>query len=821
MIVILDGNSIAYRAYHKAPPLTSPDGLPTGAVHIFFTIFEKVRAQLNPSRVFAVFDTKGETKRHQKYPRYKATREAMPEDLAPQIELIQSLLPLAGIPVYCKSGIEADDIIATLAIKADEPVAIVTKDKDLFQLVNDNIKIYDDNTGRLLGVDETKNKYGVSPKQMPCYLSLLGDKSDNIPGVAGVGEITAAKLIQEYGSIDNIYARISEIKGKIKERLERDKEQAYIAKSLIALETIDPLFEPTVNKDDGKLRGELERLGMRAVAAKLLAPRDLFPLDKGAGQELLPDLAQSGLAQTNGGGTPISPCVEGTVAAPSSFVAVEGALWVTDGKNFEPYDPATHYVNDYSYFYDVKTFSRSTGQIYPRAKDYLLISWLSEPDIGVLHKGRLESVGDFITRFLNMRSSFDHKLDEYGLNKLYAELELPVAFILGGMEKLGVRVSSSRVRNVANYLKQQITQVASRLILRAGYEINLNSPKQLSEYLYDRLGITPVSKSNRSTAEEALLELTNISPAQKEIIDDILTYREYSKLYSTYTSPLLNAISTDGRIHTTYKQTGTATGRLSSANPNLQNIPARGEIGKTIRSAFIPAEGYRFVSLDYSQIELRLLAHFSGDTNLINAFLAGDDIHAATAMKIFNKSKDGVTPDLRRLAKAVNFGIIYGLSAFGLSRDAGITQKDAKEFIEAYFGLYKNVREYISNLIEHTKDKGYCETILGRRRFFPEINSRNGLIRQKAERATMNAPLQGSAADIIKAAMIKCGKLIDDKGLDARVCLQIHDELIFEVSTKAVDEFLPLARGEMENAIALNVPLAVNVNTGADWGELK
>ncbi|MDR0454991.1 MAG: DNA polymerase I [Deferribacteraceae bacterium] len=813
MLIILDCNGIAYRAYHKAPPLTAPDGTPTGAVHIFFIILEKVRAQLNPSQIFAVFDAKGETTRHKKYPQYKATREAMPEDLAVQIETIRSLLPLAGIPVYMKQGIEADDIIATLARIAEEPVVIVTKDKDLFQLINDNIKIYDDHTGTLLGSAETKTKYGVLPEQMQSYLSLLGDKSDNIPGITGVGEKTAAKLIQEYGSLDNIYAHADEIKGKVKEYLERDKENAYLAMELIKLEMIEPLFEPVIAKDIGKLRPELEKLGLRTVAAKLFSSYDGAFSQKSE--------------ETNVASVTFSPCLFGKVNNPTHFIAVkpsensDGWLWVTDGNCFEPFRTEAHLIKKDSAFYDVKTFSRIAGNFYPGARDYLLISWLCEPDSGGLQKGRLEPLEEFIPRFLNAVPDLDRKLKKLNLEKLHKELEIPVAYILGSAEQTGIRISPARVSDTANVLKQKVAEVASRLITRSNCGINLNSPKQLSEYIYDKLGISPVSKNNRSTAEDVLRELINKSPAHKEIIEDILTYREYSKLLSTYTSPLADAVAADGRIHTTFKQTGASTGRLSSVNPNLQNIPVRGEIGKTIRTAFIPDDGYCFVSLDYSQIELRILAHFSSDPTLTEAFHKEEDVHTITAMKIFNKNREDVTPNIRRLAKAVNFGIIYGLSPFGLSRDTGITPKEAKDFIDIYFTLYKNVRGYILNVIESTRDKGYCETILGRKRFFPDINSRNGLTRQKAERAAMNAPIQGSAADIIKVAMIKCDKLIKDNSIDARLCLQIHDELIFEVRLEAAGTFLPLARKEMESAVGLNVPLVVNTSSGADWGELK
>ncbi|MDR2401115.1 MAG: DNA polymerase I [Deferribacteraceae bacterium] len=798
MIAILDGNSIAYRAFHKAPPLTSPEGRPTGTVHIFFTILEKLEKDLKPTEIIAVFDSKGKTERHNLYPEYKANRDQMPEDLASQLELIRTLLPLAGIKTYAKEGVEADDIIASLAGNTLDKVAIVTKDKDLFQLIDERVKVYDDQNGELLGSAETVLKYGVSPQQMLDYLSLLGDKSDNIPGVAGVGEKTAAKLITEYGSLDGVYSHIEELKGKLKENLENDRQLAYKARSLIKLKESAIDFEPAAGRDEQRLRELLYKLGMRVAAQKLLTKETAEPLPEEKDKKLR---------------------LSGEVKAPIFCMALDGAAYVAD-ENFYETLKVHHTISKDALFYDLKEILKLTGNFY-EGRDCLLISWLTEPDNGTIYKGKNESLEEFIARIMKHASRLNTTLETLKLSRLYFDAELPLARILAKMEFNGIALDPVSVRETAKQLKKKLAAVATKIITSAGYDLNINSPKQLSEFLYDKLLIPPLSKQNRSTAEDVLKELMLTVPAYKELLSDILLYREYSKLLSTYTDPLIAAASSDGRIHTTFKQTGTATGRLSSVSPNLQNIPVRGEIGKLIRKAFVPAAGTLFVSMDYSQIELRILAHFSKDENLIHAFEAGADIHCITAMKIFNLTEEELTPDKRRLAKAVNFGILYGLSSYGLSRDVGVTPKEAKTFIDAYFALYSGVRRYITEMIRLTAQNGYCETLLGRKRFFPDITSRNSVIRQRAERAATNAPIQGSAADIIKIAMLRCDKLIKTSFEKVKICLQIHDELIFEVPKPLIEDFSLKAKFEMENAFKLAVPLVVNTSVGANWGELK
>jgi DNA polymerase-1 len=809
MIAILDGNSIAYRAFHKAPNLTAPDGRPTGAVHLFFNIIEKLRRDLKPAEIIAVFDSKGKTERHTLYPEYKANRDQMPEDLASQLVIIRTLLALSGIKTYAKEGIEADDIIAALSESITDEVAIVTKDKDLFQLVDQRVRIYDDHKGELLGSAETEAKYGVAPAQMLDYLSLLGDKSDNIPGAAGVGEKTAAKLITDYGSLDEIYKHTDDFKGKLKENLLRDRQQVYAARSLIKLRKTAIDFEPEASKDENRLKAMLYELGMRVVAQNLARnpANDLTQYLTDEEEAPLPEEDYKRI------------CPMGKVTAPAFCMAVEGEIYVTDTEFYETLKDY-HTVTDDTLFYDVKEIYKQTGRFY-NGKDYLLISWLVEPDNGVIVKSKHESMEEFTARLVKQAERLDRSLEKLKLIELYQKLELPLARILADAELCGIAISPSSVAETAGILKQKLAVAASKIMLSAGYELNINSPKQLSEFLYDKLMIPQKSKNNRSTAEDVLKDLMSTVPVYKELFSDILLFREYSKLLGTYTEPLVSAAAADGRIHTTFKQTGAATGRLSSLSPNLQNIPARGEVGKQIRKAFIPSKGNLFASMDYSQIELRILAHFSGDKNLIQAFEEGKDIHSITAMKIFNLSEEELTADKRRLAKAVNFGILYGLSPYGLSRDAGVTPKEAKNFIEAYFSLYSGVRGYITDLIELIRRQGYCETLLGRKRFFADITSRSYEIRNRAERSATNAPIQGSAADIIKLAMIRCDKLIRTFCPEVKLCLQIHDELIFEAPREAMENFVPRAKAEMENAFELAVPLVVNTAVGANWGELK
>jgi DNA polymerase-1 len=509
----------------------------------------------------------------------------------------------------------------------------------------------------------------------------------------------------------------------------------------------------------------------------------------------------------------------GKVTAPVFCMAAEGVVYVTDTEFYETLKDY-HTVTDDTLFYDIKEIYKQTGRFY-NGRDYLLISWLAEPDNGVIVKSKHESMEEFTARLVSQAARLDSSLEKLKLTDLYQNLELPLARILADAELCGIAISPSSVAETARILRQNLSVVASRIMLSAGYELNINSPKQLSEFLYDKLMLPQKSKNNRSTAEDVLKDLMSMVPVHKELLSDILLFREYSKLLGTYTEPLVSAAAADGRIHTTFKQTGTATGRLSSLAPNLQNIPARGDVGKQIRKAFIPSQGNLFAGMDYSQIELRILAHFSGDKNLMRAFEEGKDIHSITAMNIFNLSEDELTADKRRLAKAVNFGILYGLSSYGLSRDTGVTPKEAKNFIEAYFSLYSGVRGYISELIELIHRQGYCETLLGRKRFFADITSRNRDIRNRAERSATNAPIQGSAADIIKLAMIRCENLIRTSCPEVKLCLQIHDELIFEAPREAMEDFVPRAKAEMENAFSLAVPLVVNTAVGSNWGELK
>lgn len=795
--VIIDGNSVAYRAFFKAPPLTA-DGMPTGVIHVFLIVLEKLFKTNGVKRVIVVFDAKGKNKRHELLGEYKATRAVMPEGLSGQIEALKEIVPLTGTPLYCVAGYEADDVIYTLTKKIDGDIWIVTKDKDLHQLVNDRVKIYDYQTESTLGREEVFLKLGIYPESVRDMLSLAGDTSDNIPGVAGVGPKTAVTLLEKYKDLDGVYAHIDEIKGKVQEKLLSGKESAYLSRKLVELFYIDELQEAPSKRDETALRNIYEKYKLKYHLMYISTGESVAKNE----EEIKSTIYEEGHAEE-----------------PYMVVFSEGKAYAAGGGYYEEYSGGI--VN--SVCYDVKSLIKAGADVQGKPSDFMLISWLNDPDSGGLKQLKTENTGAFLGRLAAENERTGRRLKELGLESLYYDIELPVACILADMEKCGIGINASAVREVAGQLKADIMTVSDKISGRAQALININSPKQLGIYLYDVLGLKPPKKNKKgySTDEETLLELRDAYPERAEVIDDILKYRELNKLLSTYTVNMLEYRGSDGRIRTEFKQTGTATGRLSSTNPNLQNIPQRGPFAKALRTAFTAKEGYSFVSFDYSQIELRVLAHMSGDDALISSFLNNIDIHSVTARSIFHLAEwEEVSDDMRRIAKAVNFGVLYGLSAFGLARDARVSVSEAKKFIESYFSLYKDVRGFINGVIEKTRRDGFCETILGRKRFIADVASRNVNVRQRAERMAINAPVQGSAADIIKLAMIACDKYIKESGADAALILQIHDELIFEVADGATDEFRQRITEIMETVFKMRVPLVVNSYIGKNWGEL-
>lgn len=806
--VIIDGNSVAYRAYFKAPPLTA-GGIQTGVIHVFLSVLDKLSKNDAIGKIVAVFDAKGKNHRHELLQAYKATREAMPEELSAQIEVLKEIIPLTGVPLYSVSGYEADDVIYTLAEKTIGEVWLVTKDKDLHQLVGDKVKIYDYQTDNIIDREKVLEKFGLYPEKILDMLSLAGDSSDNIPGVAGVGMKTAHSLLEKYGDMEGVYNNISEIKGKLQEKLIIGKENAYLSRQLASLVHLDELPDAPALRNVDRLKEIYEKYRLKSHLNKLSSE---VSDDIKTGDEL-EDFSATGFSET------VVLLEEGAVAVPELIAFIENQVYAAGGGNYE----ICGNRKTAPFYFDLKNLLKGGFIGEEKSFDIMLGGWLADPDSGGFKKTKNEDIIDFLSGIYAQREAVAKRLQELELEELYYKIELPVAYILAHAEMVGILIDETKLRETANSLKIAVNSMLASINNKANFALNPNSPKQLGSYLYDVLGIKPLKKNKQgySTDEETLLELRELYPDHRDFIDDILKYRELNKILSTYTLNLLDFRGADGRIRTDFKQSGTATGRLSSANPNLQNIPQRSGVAQDIRSAFIAGVGKTFVAIDYSQIELRILAHMSGDENLVASFMDNIDIHSMTARSIFHLDEDSViSSELRRIAKAVNFGILYGLSAFGLARDTKVTAGEAKIFIDRYFELYPGVGSFISKIIEETKQKGYCHTILGRKRFIKDINSRNGNIRQRAERMAVNAPIQGSAADIIKLAMIGCHDYIKQSGVNAQLILQIHDELLFEVADGEVENFSLEAKKIMESVFKLNVPLLVNCKTGKNWGDL-
>ena len=784
--VLIDGNSVIYRAFYNVPPLTA-NGVPTGVIHVFLSVLEKLRKNPEISDIIIIFDAKGKNRRHEMFESYKATRQAMPEDLIIQLNILKEMLPFTGYSIYCVEGYEADDVINTLSQTINNRVWIVTKDKDLHQLVNDKVQIYDYQKDEVIDREKVYEKFGLYPESIPDMLALMGDTSDNIPGIAGIGPKTAKTLLDEYKNLDNIFENAENLKGKTKEKIMQGRDSAYLSRELVKLFFIENIQGSHIERDEEKLKYYYELYQLKQQLSSLNISSEVKALE---------------YKQT--GSVVIMACLN------NKIYAVDEASYY----EYEQGEPL--------YYYDIKSLIKKGINIPEKAFDILLADYLMDPDAGGTRQLKDESEGEFFAKLYKKSRDLFNKLKGNSLDKLYYEMELPVARILAEMEQTGIMINVENIKSVAEKLKTFVDIEYNNIKDMAGQELNPNSPKQLSAYLYDKLGLKGAkkNKSGYSTDEDTLKDLRITYPEYDSLISSILTYREINKLYSTYTLNLLEYVK-DGRIHTEFKQTGTATGRLSSSNPNMQNIPQKGEYAEILRSSFTAKQGYKLVSLDYSQIELRILAHLSQDDNLIKAFNENKDIHTMTAHKIFHLSSDEeVTHDIRRIAKAVNFGILYGLSSFGLSRDTKVTRKEAQRFIDGYFTLYPKVKIFIDEIIKQTREKGYCSTILGRKRNIHDINSRNANIRTRAERMAVNAPIQGSAADIIKLAMIECDKYIKENSLDSKCILQIHDELIFEVNENIVSAFTDTMKNIMERVVSLSVPLLVNAETGDNWGQL-
>ena len=852
-LYLIDGHNVLYRTFYGIPRLSAPDGTPTNAILGVARILLKILREDRPSAIVAAFDSREPTPRHELYPEYKATRLKVPEELAAQIPLVMEVIDALGVPRIQVPGAEADDIIGTLSRMAEEKgmeVVIVSSDKDLYQLVSPGVRVRDSLKEKIVGEEEVRETFGVAPSQVADLLALAGDPSDNVPGVPGIGEKTAGELIREFGSLSELLAHADRLKGSRREKIEKNAEAARLCRTLLTIDRSLPLKETLEDlaprpMQEARVSSLFRKLGFRKLLDELslsrepalpLRPpaaeparkwkrvengRDLFPgVEKGVLSGVAISRDEEGLAGVAAAGL-------GTFLIPAS--AVPEALRRLGEASVRVF------------LFDAKSFFRSHGgpppEGSPQLFDLQVAGYLLAPDEGTTTLAKLlarylpASVGDAegesaedraagkAEALLSLGMFLDTKLSEAGLTQIFRNVDMPLLPVLYRMETAGIRIDTGIFRNLSEELARGTREIEEKVARIAGTDFNINSPKQLAFLLFEKLGLPPVkrTKTGYSTDVEVLEQLRGVH----EIPAMVLEYRTLAKIKSTYVDVLPGMVDPrDGRIHTTFHQTQAATGRLSSSDPNLQNIPIRTALGMRIRAGFVAEPECLFVGADYSQVELRLLAHLSGDAELTRGFLEGEDIHAATACGVFGVTPAQVTPELRRRAKVINFGILYGMSPFGLSRELGIGGREAKQYIDQYFNRYPGVRDYIERVKEQARKDGFVRTILGRSRYLRDIDSRNKVLREAAERMAINAPIQGSAADIIKLAMIRIDREFRERGMAARLVLQVHDELIAEAPEREAEETGRIVRDSMVGVVSLSVPLTVSLSQGKNWGKI-
>lgn len=772
-LLLIDAYAMIFRAYYafiRAPRMNSK-GENTSAIFGFCITLDDLIKKINPTHLGVAFDPAGGTFRHEAYEQYKAQRPETPEDIRKAVPVIKQLLEAMNIPILEVPGFEADDVIGTLSRKGEEAgyeVYMATPDKDYGQLVSDHVFMYRPrHTGgfELMGPKEVCDKYGLQYKeQVIDLLGLMGDASDNIPGCKGVGEKTAVALLRQFGSIENMLAHTDEIKGALRTKVESQVEEIKFSKFLATIRTDVPiaLDEALLTKKEPNID----------ALAKLYQDLEF--------NTLLKKLTPSAISITN---TP--PSREGKGVGSSRKPSDPNQLDLFAA----PEEQNDQMANDQT--------ANAFDTIENRLCQYLL-----NPEVAFNP---------------NKEPDWDALKADADLWNLYNEVELPLVPVLREMEAAGVRIDVPKLKQAETALTEELNALEQRIYTLSGEPFNINSPRQVGELLFDKLQLDSKAKKSKngqySTSEEVLVALKE----KHEIVGLILDYRELKKLISTYISTLPGYIAADGKIHTTYNQTVTATGRLSSSNPNLQNLPIRSERGRFIREAVIPDEGCLFLSADYSQIELRLMAHFSQDEHMLAAFRSGQDIHAATAAKIYGLPIDQVTKDQRRKAKTANFGIIYGISAFGLAQQLDCSRSEAKQLIDDYFAAFPQVIRYIESQKELARQKGYAETLFGRKRYLPDIHSHNATVRSFAERNAVNAPIQGTAADIIKMAMVSIHRRLKEENLQTQMIMQVHDELNFNVPIAEVDRVREIVVSEMQNAVHLSIPLIAECGVGENW----
>jgi len=881
-VVLIDGNSVANRAFYALPLLSTSAGLHTNAVLGFTTMLLKVLEEMKPTHLLVAFDAGKVVFRHAEFTDYKAGRAKTPPELSEQFPLIRELLDAFSIRRYEVEGYEADDIIGTLTLHADQngwKTTVITGDKDMLQLVSSHVSVALTRKGvseiELFTPEEIAQKYGLKPLQIIDLKGLMGDTSDNIPGVPGVGEKTALKLLHEFGSVEEVLQNIDKVSGKkLQENLRENAEKARLSKSLATImrdAPVDVTLESAhyPGYDSERVREFFKKMEFKSLlskvkadnpangdkpeaktsapfsfevvgvgdtahhAANLTSPMSLYVEMDGDNYHHAPILG-FGLAAGN-----LALYVPFDVAADWQefrewLADPSKEKWVFDGKR-DTVGLAWHGLELNGIGFDLYLASyllnatESNPTLDAAVQSYAQVQVM--PDEELYGKGakRLVPEQDVLSEHVARKAAaimqsvpaVREELKQNGLAELLSKLEAPLSLVLAKMEKQGVRVNSSRLQQMGEELDRQLEELTGKIYELAGTTFNINSPKQLGEILFDKLNLPVIKKTKTgpSTSADVLEKLAPYHP----IIETILHYRQLGKLRSTYIEGLTKEVhSKTGKVHTRFNQATTATGRLSSTEPNLQNIPIRLEEGRKIREAFIPSEDRWYIlAADYSQIELRILAHISGDENLIDAFRKGMDIHTRTAMDVFGVAEDQVTSLMRRQAKAVNFGIVYGISDYGLSQNLNITRKEAGEFIDRYFAVFAGVKRYMEEIVKQAKQDGYVTTLLHRRRYLPDIRSSNFNLRSFAERTAMNTPIQGTAADIIKLAMIRMQDKLEQQGLQSRMLLQVHDELVFEVPESELEIMQQIVPEVMEHALELDVPLKVDVHYGRTWYDAK
>lgn len=875
-LLILDGHSLMNRAFYAIPDLTTSEGLHTNAVYGFVTMLLKMKEEIKPDYIVCTFDRSAPTFRHNEYKEYKAGRKKMPSELAEQFPTVKELLQLLSIDIFEVDGFEADDLIGTLSVFAENKgieVYIVTGDRDALQLSTDNVKVVITKKGitekEIYDRNEMIEKYGVTPKEFIDVKGLMGDTSDNIPGVPGIGEKTAFKLIKEYGSIENVLQNIDNIGGKkIKENLIEYSEQAIFSKKLATIITDVPI---EIDLDSIKSKESYDAEGIKNLFVKLQFKSllDKFPGLQENTQEVEEELDIEFKKIDN------LESLEDLIKFINDNFKEDSLLYimhkVVDGNVYSKAYIDKLFINleDKNYSIDIKTIYDTNKSESIR----LLKAIFENPYIKkvshdikiphtILHKMGVDLLGfkfdtkiaaylidsskgeydlkDIIREYISINLSEDdedlivkevallnriynvlkEKIEEADMVELLYKVELPLTDALASMEYEGFRVDGNKLTELGKKFKIEIDNMQKEIYALAEEEFNINSPKQLGKILFEKLDLPVIKKTKTgySTNAEVLEQLMDKHP----IIEKVVYYRQLTKLYSTYIEGLKAVIDEDGKIHSSFNQTVTATGRLSSTEPNLQNIPIKYEMGREIRKVFVPNnEDSVILSADYSQIELRVLAHIAKDSNLIDAFINHSDIHTKTASEVFNVPIEEVTPTQRSNAKAVNFGIVYGIGDFSLSKDLGISRKEAKNYIDAYFDRYPGVKDYMESIVNEAKEKSYVTTVMNRRRFIHEIKSSNKIVKSLGERLAMNTPIQGSAADIIKIAMVNVYEELKNRNLKSKVILQVHDELILNVYKDELNEVRDIVKNKMEAVLELRVPLEVDISIGENWYEAK